>query len=71
MIMADFNAKIGNRVEGTKGVLGRIGVNVKSNNGKRMRELCIRNRLHILNSHFQDKDCHNIPEEKKDETKGR
>lgn len=65
IILGDFNARIGNKAEGTEGVMGRHGEDTKNSNGKRLIDFCIQNRLIIQNSFFEHKDCHKFTREEK------
>ena len=50
-IIGDWNAKVGSRE--TPGAIGKFGLGVQNEAGKRLTEFCQENALVIANTHFQ------------------
>ena len=50
-IIGDWNAKVGSQE--TPGVIGKFGIGVQNEAGKRLIEFCQENALVIANTHFQ------------------
>ena len=62
-IMGDFNARVGNKINGLEDIMGPYGEMVKNSNGNRLIDFCIINGLKILNTLFQHKDIHKYTRE--------
>jgi hypothetical protein len=61
LIMGDLNARIGQRKKGEEEIRGKFHGDTKKNeNGKRMIELCIENKLKIGNTMFPHKIIHQV-----------
>lgn len=62
-IMGDFNSRVGKKDDIYKTVVGMHGETVRNNNGERMLDFCIINRLIITNTFFEHKDIHKYTRE--------
>ena len=58
MVLGDLNARVGNNVETSCGVVGREGEATTSPNGERLIDFCLENNMKIANTFFPHKDIH-------------
>ncbi|KYM99339.1 Craniofacial development protein 2 [Cyphomyrmex costatus] len=59
LVMGDFNGKIGNNNNNLDEIMGRHGLGeARNNNGERLIDLCMANRLFIGSTRFPHKDIH-------------
>lgn len=60
IVMGDLNAKVGNDNTGFEQTMGKHGLDVMNDNGKRFEEFCVENRLVIGGTVFPHKNCHKV-----------
>ena len=58
MILGDLNARVGNKGDANFNVIGKEGEIAETENGEKLIEFCIRNKLKIANTFFKHKDIH-------------
>ena len=58
IVMGDFNARVGNDVNGWPGLVGRFGSEERNDNGERLLDFCAFNGMVITNTVFQHRPCH-------------
>ncbi|XP_062597006.1 craniofacial development protein 2-like [Saccostrea cucullata] len=60
IILGDLNAKIGTNNKGKESIMGKHGCGVINNNGSRLEDFCLENKLVIGGTIFQHKNIHKL-----------
>ena len=58
VVLADFNARVGNDVEEWNGVIGKHGEETRNESGTRLLRFSAENEFSIMNTHFEHKEIH-------------
>ena len=57
-VMGDFNARVGNKAELWKGVIGKHGEEVENDSGRRLLSFCAENEMQVMNTQYDHKRIH-------------